>query len=66
MMVGIIYAASVNNLPYLIGLFIGITIGSIIIGRKKKWPYSRTLLYIIVANLLAYIVVMALTIMSII
>jgi hypothetical protein len=66
MMDGIIYVTLVNNLPYLIGLFVGITIGSVIVGWRKKWSYSRTLLYIIASSLLAYIVVMSLTIMSII
>ena len=53
----IFYATSGNSLAYLIGLFIGITVGSIIVGRKKKWSRSRTFLYIIAANILAYIIV---------
>lgn len=53
----ILYQVLVTNLAGIIGLWIGINASLIFRGHKKKWSVSKTLLVIILVDMLAYIAV---------
>jgi hypothetical protein len=51
----ILYQVLVNNIAGIIGLWIGINASLIFRGNKKKWSVSKTLLIIVLVDILAYI-----------
>lgn len=51
----ILYQVLVTNLAGIVGLWIGVNISLIFRAYKQKWSFAKTLLAIILVDILAYI-----------